>query len=350
MAISLVSHVKASATGASVTTAAIDTTGATLLVVLACGYAHDPGAVSDNKSNTWQALTEHDGTHARLKLFYCYNPTVGTGHTFTLGSSSYPTIFATAWSGTLTTSAVFDSESGAGATDNTHSTPGSLTPGVSGELFITGVTAAWSDSLAFAASPGGFSNIDTQPLGATYTGGAIASVVDADTSAMNPTWTVTNGDGPGSAMACFKPSSAAAELAASITPGATVAGALTTAIRMAASITPGATTAAALTTAIRLAAAITPGATTAAALTTAIRLAAAITPGATTAAALTTAIRLAASITPGSSASGALSTVSYFAASITCECTAVLWVTPSARHAGRKMRIVRKFIKLGGGR
>ncbi len=215
--IALVNHTFASAASASsVTTSGINTSGATLLVVVANNYAAAPPAITDSLGNTWTALTVHAGTNARTQIVYAVNPTVGASQTFTGTGGSYPTIFVTAWSGTLTTSAVFDAQSGAGATDTTHSTPGSITPAGSGELFITGVAAANSNSLSFSASPGGFTNIDTQPTGLTYTGGAIAYVVNSGSGALNPTWTVTNGDGPGSAMAAFKPSGGAPPCANSI--------------------------------------------------------------------------------------------------------------------------------------
>lgn len=285
---SLVSHVKASSTGSSVTTGAIDTTGATLLVVLVSAYQHAPGTVSDSKSNIWQTLTRRNGTNADIQLYYAYNPTVGSGHTFSVSGSSYPSLFAAAFDGTVTTSAVFDQESGAGKTDNTHSTPGSITPAGSGELFITGAGAANSNSLSFAASGGFTPNIDEQDLGSTYTGGALAYLVNTGSGAENPTWTVTNGDGPSSAMACFKSSAVGAALAASITAGATVAAAFTTVIRFAASIHPVASVAAALTTAIRFAASIHPVATVAGTLSTMARFAASILGTATVAADLTT--------------------------------------------------------------
>ena len=85
MAITLLTSVTGPATpdangGAS---SAIDTTGANLIVVMASYYRTVPASdFTDSKGNTWTALTERILPDIAARIFYCVNPTVGTGHTF----------------------------------------------------------------------------------------------------------------------------------------------------------------------------------------------------------------------------------------------------------------------------
>src|SRR5262249_1127355 len=94
--------------GSSCTTSSVDITGATLIVITTAYDGTPTGCtVSDSKSNTWTGLTTYTGGLDALKIYYAVNPTVGTGHTFTC-SGSFPTCGVSLYSGTLTTSAVFD--------------------------------------------------------------------------------------------------------------------------------------------------------------------------------------------------------------------------------------------------
>lgn len=119
-------------TGGGITTSAIDTTGADF-IVLGCLQYSTHSAPTDNKSNTWIELTLHgDGASTNNWIAYCQNPTVGSGHTFTLGPQ-YACIAVAAFSGSKATP--FDVENGAGGTSTTLST-GSITPSENNELLI----------------------------------------------------------------------------------------------------------------------------------------------------------------------------------------------------------------------
>ncbi len=73
MAFSLVAHKSNGANGA-VTTAAIDTTGASLIVINV-GSSTSPGALSDSKSNTWTPLTQKTfGGIEGAQLWYAIIP------------------------------------------------------------------------------------------------------------------------------------------------------------------------------------------------------------------------------------------------------------------------------------
>src|SRR6188474_1223549 len=145
MAIALVTNqIVASSGGADVTTSAVDTTGATLLVIGLSLYTQldNTFGVTDSKSNTWQVLTKYEanesGTFA-VNLFYCLSPIVGSGHTFSNVTSSgaqYPVLAVAAFSGVAT----YNKESGqATATQGTSYANVSLTPDNNNSLVVTAV-------------------------------------------------------------------------------------------------------------------------------------------------------------------------------------------------------------------
>lgn len=143
MAIALVTHAivgnaDASA-NASITTSAVDTTGATMLV-LAAAYPHtQTPSASDSKGNAWTALTEIVGDGPSLRVYCCGNPSVGSGHTFTvsIGSVGILSLAMMAFSG-LTNGAV-DQQNGStsnGTGANAQADVGSITPTQNGELIV----------------------------------------------------------------------------------------------------------------------------------------------------------------------------------------------------------------------
>src|SRR5216684_1966690 len=137
MAFSLIANtLKQTSDGSNVTTTAIDTTGANLIVLLTVDNAnHTP---TDSKSNTWTGLTVKAVNTVNTRLWYSLGPTVGSGHTFTLtGVSSLPCIAAAAYSGAKTSSA-FDVENGSNPGSGTSIQPGNVTPSQDGELVIYG--------------------------------------------------------------------------------------------------------------------------------------------------------------------------------------------------------------------
>lgn len=213
MAIALVAHTSAGSSngGVSVTTGAIDTTGASLLLAFVGDYnSVTASTVSDSKSNTWTALTTYSGgTNPRARIFYAKNPTVGTGHTFTAtapGAATFPGVAFYAFSGADTT-APFDSpqENGGGNTvSGTSFQPGSVAPSVDNELLFTGIcldgtfSAPTVDSSFTIGDSVAFSN------GQTF-GVFVAYQIQTTATTRNPTlsWTtaVTNKAG---AIGTFK--------------------------------------------------------------------------------------------------------------------------------------------------
>src|SRR6516164_6555384 len=115
MAIALVNHTVITGLGTDGgTSPAIDTTGATLLVISVGYYAAATKTVSDSYSNTWTPLTaqENSGDDGN-RLWYALNPVVGTGHTFTItGSGVYLSACIAAFRGVANVTP-FDVQNGA---------------------------------------------------------------------------------------------------------------------------------------------------------------------------------------------------------------------------------------------
>lgn len=206
--ISLVAHVgfgNPNGSG-SATSSALNTTGATLLVMSA--EANTSQSVSDSNGNSWNGLTEQcypnagDCANFNFRMYYVYNPTVGSSQTFTCtGPYAYCTV--TAWSGTSTASSVLDAQNGATALTQSLST-GSVTPSTTNELIIS----AWGANahpLTGIAVSGGLSILDGQNL-STYAGPSYdAYLIDSGSSAIDPAWSITSAAvGMTATVAAFK--------------------------------------------------------------------------------------------------------------------------------------------------
>jgi hypothetical protein len=191
MAIALVANtLKAPGANGGVTDA-IDTTGATLLVmVLSAGNAAGLGGTpTDSKGNTWTPRTGYSsGANGAVKTFYAENPVVGSGHTFTYSrASSFPVIMILAFSGTVLTS-VYDVENGAGQVGGTTLQTGNASPSVNNEVLIAGTGIEGTGRTATINSS--FTGlIGIAGDGATRMGGYAAYLIQTSASAVNPTWT-----------------------------------------------------------------------------------------------------------------------------------------------------------------
>lgn len=171
------------------TTSAVNTTGATQITLVTTRFTGG-GAVtiSDSKSNTWTARTEYDASGDPGVRFYdCFNPTVGTGHTFTIaGTGVYASVGALAFSGMASGS--FDQVSGANATGVTTIQPGSITPAANDAVVISGM--GWNPSSSQTPTINGSFSSPTYidpGFGTTY-GTAISYWIQTTATASNPTW------------------------------------------------------------------------------------------------------------------------------------------------------------------
>jgi hypothetical protein len=138
------------------TTAAINTTGADLIVICSGGWL--TAAPTDNHGNTYLLAVDQNSGSVRpySYIWYCHNPVAGSSHTFTFANSAQTTAVM-AFSGSTTSSTVLD-KTGAGyvlkTTSATSFPTSSITPAQSGALVI----ATWGiDDPAEAAGYGGFS-------------------------------------------------------------------------------------------------------------------------------------------------------------------------------------------------
>lgn len=185
----IVAHTAKQATSQSsgIVTSAIDTTGANLLVVATAFYGDHTLYLSDSKLNSWTYLTvQNNANGGRMQLAYVFNPTVGSGHTFTIASAAdYPCVAVMAWSGSVTSPS--DQQNGASSTGSAALATGSVTPSEDNEILIAATNVA----------DGGLKTID---LGFTiqdqidYNNGnafgiEIAYLIQTSLAAKNPTWT-----------------------------------------------------------------------------------------------------------------------------------------------------------------
>lgn len=193
------------------TSNAIDTTGCNLLILGIHYYtAGSAFTVSDSKGNTWTPLTEYvTSGYVGVRLYYRLSPTVGTGHTFTVGMAGnrYPSITVMGFSG-VATSSPFDVQNGSTSdVAGTSRQPGSVTPAGNGSLVVSGIAFS-----AAYTSPSVNSSMTLQEsvayLAGNYIGGAVAYYVQPTAAAINPTFSWTNSVRTSAAIAVFKPAAA----------------------------------------------------------------------------------------------------------------------------------------------
>lgn len=203
MAFSLIASTAAGSVdaGASVTTAAINTTGANLLVAAITRWTGGTATLTDSKGNTWTALTENTYTTVGCRLYYCVNPTVGTGHTFSeSGTTTYATLCVAAFASGAT-SATLD-QSATNGDGNTFLDVGPLTPSTSGQLIIT---ALGFDVNEVVAINSGFTITNQVALAAgQHEGGAMAYLIQGAAAAVTPRWSWTSTTGAVARMVSFQ--------------------------------------------------------------------------------------------------------------------------------------------------
>ena len=187
------------------TSAGINTTNATIIVVSLSYYA--PGetgdvAVTDNFGNTYMMLTKNANAQVANRLYYCKNPIVGSGHTFTAtGGPAFFAISVLALAGAVTIVDPFESQNGANSASSSTLATGSVTPSVAGSLVVAGLT--FDNNAAGAVSiDNGLSAISTAYNAGVSMGTGIAWKIQ--TGAVNPTWNITNFSPIAASVAVFK--------------------------------------------------------------------------------------------------------------------------------------------------
>lgn len=210
------------------TTSPMDTTGANFLAVSIGWYTGFGGVavLADSYGNTWTPLTpQGDGASGIGQIWYCANPTVGTGHTFTVSGTS---IFVGFWVGAFSgaSSSPFDQQSGASSFGPSSAQPGSLTPTNPNSLFI--------GALEFQVAQ--FSSVDsgfTGVLATTYASSAQLGLaggylIQSGGPTVNPTFTQNGPSANGCVMAVFSPATGGTSFSMTMSGGVILSGSAAT--------------------------------------------------------------------------------------------------------------------------
>lgn len=188
----LISHVGAGPSPNGITTGAIDTTLADLLIVSTSYYSGGgTDTISDSYGNTWILAGTHTSGFVVTEMWYVKSAVSGTGHTFTMtGTGIFGAINVLAFSGSNLTSPLdqqtFGTSSGTLTMSASHI---SLTPTNANSLLVTGISIWHEPTL----NP-------TIDLSFIFTDGNVYDPVNGFGSAMaykiqtaivteNPTWT-----------------------------------------------------------------------------------------------------------------------------------------------------------------
>lgn len=181
------------------TTTAIDTTWANFLVV---GIWRHTGfgslTLSDSKGNTWTQLTERVSVSQGCVLFYCANPTVWTGHTFTTWAW-FAGVGVGAFSG-VRTSSPFDLQNGNVLNAPWNIQPWSITPTANWALVVT---AFGSFNGAAPSMPTWYAQIASNTTSTAEAGG-MGYKIQTSAAAENPTWN-SSGSAQATVIADFLP-------------------------------------------------------------------------------------------------------------------------------------------------
>lgn len=142
--------------GYTATTPAINTTGATLIVIHSARSAANPQTPTDSAGNTWTPLSVVIGGTLYNQFFYRVNPTTSATHTFTPGASSV--ICVAAFSGVAGhDSGGTNTDYGKGTTTATEAMS-ALTPTATGDLIVTAFSTFNNDAAASVADNDGASD------------------------------------------------------------------------------------------------------------------------------------------------------------------------------------------------
>lgn len=179
------------------TSSAIDTTGANLIVVLLAG--DNTSSITDSKSNTWTNLS-----WAYNNFFYCYNPSVGSGHTVTC-SVDHDTILVAAFSGAVASPYNSDGSHIDFTNASSPQATNSITPPANNALVIAGWALTGGNGASGYAASNGFTIAASADVTAGNYGGVLAYLVQGTAASINSSlsWTGTAGS-KGNGILSFK--------------------------------------------------------------------------------------------------------------------------------------------------
>lgn len=197
-----------SSNGTTVTTVAINCTGATFaLVTWDEGAGAVKGTLADSSSNTWTALTSYlsnSTSGIRLNTSYVASPTVTSSQTVSITASTFPSVSFRCYSGVLAASP-FDVQGGQGSNSSVATfDSGTITPGSTTYFGIT--SAGWSVGAVSAITVNSsFINLDSiANNGNHYALSSADKITVAATE--DPTFSWTTSSDASVQVSTFKPS------------------------------------------------------------------------------------------------------------------------------------------------
>ena len=201
MSFSLVSNTIKGTNSGGATTAGIDTTGANLIVI-SVGSARVTLTISDSKGNTWiKCPTIGQISSGGSITYYCFNPAVGSGHTFTVsGTACFSAISVHAFSGaggTVGPQNGLSATTGGGASLS----PGDVIPDYDNCLVMSTVTHGGTST----SCNGGFTAQSINISGGNYFALGAAYLIQTTAAAANPQWTWTTSSENAGSNIVFNP-------------------------------------------------------------------------------------------------------------------------------------------------
>jgi len=179
--------------GLSVTTGAINTTGANLIVMIVASHGATALPTS-SKGGTVEPMTAYSDSGTDIRGYYIQNPSVGTGHTFAVpsnASTTYPAICVIALSGRATSS-VLDQQSG-----NVDAGGGIATIQAGASVPTSANQVVVAGAHLFQSTGGTINGGFISPFGATAgwvnglnAGCQLAYLQQTTAVSANPTWTL----------------------------------------------------------------------------------------------------------------------------------------------------------------
>lgn len=203
-AATMIFNIAAHGTPGGCTTTGINTATSTIFIAGVHGYRSPYPLASSSPSNTWTALTGLGNSGAGAIIYYVLSPTTGGSQTFSADGGDVGTQFSDIAAIGFSGITAYDASSAGNILTGNTIQPGSLTPAVSGEVFITMV--AYDFVTETMSIDSGFTII-AQGLNSGGTGFAVAYKIKTDALAENPTWTATGDANPALTciMSAFKP-------------------------------------------------------------------------------------------------------------------------------------------------
>lgn len=194
--------------GASTPAVTLNTTGATLLVVITSVGGSVSGTVTDSQNNLWNYVATTGVSNTNVtRIAYAFSNSVGgalntnashviTPHTTTPACAVY------AFSGTLFSSGVLDVSNFATGVASSALQAGSITPST-GDLLVFGFGSNGASMSAVSVNDS-FIGLQNTTSGASLELVAGAYLLNATNSAINPQFTATTGNNNNVVIAAFK--------------------------------------------------------------------------------------------------------------------------------------------------